>query len=144
ALPAGIPRDGDDVSPRLGLGFAVDTRTVVRASAGRYHDRYVLAALEAPLREDGRRAFEQVIDPPEATRVLGATRGAALDAPWPGVAPSRHAVDASLPSPSSDQASLSVERLIAPDLTATLSYLFARGRDQQRTRNVALQRTDGG
>lgn len=144
ALPAGIPEDADDLSPRLGVGFALDPRTMLRASVGRYHDRSVLAALERPLREDGRRAFEQVIDAPEAARVLRATGGGALDERWSGVPPSRFAVAPSLPAPSSDQASVSLERLVAHDLTATVSYLFSRGRDQQRTRNVNLQRAGGG
>ena len=70
--------------------------------------------------------------------------GATLDQPWPGVPRSRYAVASTLPSPSSDQASVSLERLVAPDLTATVSYLFARGRDQQRTRNVNLQAASPG
>src|SRR5439155_5127095 len=139
-LPASLPEDGDNVSPRLGLAFAVDPSTVVRGSLGRYHDRYVLAALERPLRWEGVRGFEQMIDAPEASRVLAQTGGFPLAALWPGVRPSRYEVDPSLRTPASDQASLSVERLLAPNLTGSLTYLFARGLNQQRTRNVNLVR----
>ena len=142
-LPRGVPTDGNDVAPRFGASFAAGPKTVLRGFAGRLHDRYVLAALERPLREEGTRASEQVLDPVDAARVLGGPAGR-LTTPWPSVRPSRFDIDPTLRTPESDQLGLSVERLLAADLTLSASYLYVRGRYQQRTRNVNLvSATDG-
>jgi hypothetical protein len=139
-LPSPVPEDWNNLSPRLGLAVTLDRSSVLRASLGRYHDRYILAALERPFRLDGRLSFEQVIDAPEAALVLAQTGGRPLADAWPGIGPSRYEIGASLRTPASDQASLSFERLLAADLTGSVTYLFARGLNQQRTRNANLVR----
>src|SRR5947207_910310 len=138
SLPRGVPADGNNVAPRFGLSFVAGPKTLLRGFAGRLHDRYVLAAIERSLREDGTRAFERVLDPADAARVLDGTTSGRLTTPWPSARPSRFDVDPTLRTPESDQLGLSAERLLAADLTLGASYLFVRGRHQQRTRNVNL------
>ena len=109
-----------------------------RQGYGIFYDRYVLASLNPALQKNGTAAFEQVVSADAATSVVHGAAGGGLLTPVAGVAPSVYRVDPNLSTPYSQQSNAGVERLLARDLTASVSYLFVRGVRLSRTRNVNL------
>ena len=71
----------------------------------------------------------------EATDLFQGAGGGPLISPATGLAPSIYRPDPRLATPYSQQTSLGAEYLIAPDLTASVNYLFVRGVKLSRTRN---------
>jgi hypothetical protein len=122
--------------PRVGLAWSPSPTWVIRGGAGIFADRIPLAALDQVLAQHGAHGFEQILEGPRA-RVPLASTGAATS-PMNGVAASIDTVRAGTWHPASRQASVSVERLLTPDLTLGASYLFVRGRDLPRTVNINL------
>jgi hypothetical protein len=118
-LPAAFRQDTDNVSPRVGVAWHPGPGWIVRAGYGIFFDRYVLAGLNQALQVNGVQAFEQVLGPSLMP-----------------VLPSIYRADPRLATPYSQQSSLAVERLIARDLTATVSYQFVTGTKLPRTRNI--------
>jgi hypothetical protein len=137
-LPAVFRQDGNNVSPRLGLAYAITPAWVVRGGYGIFFDRYVLASLNTVRQKGGTGAFEQVLDGDAAGGGFQIRPGGSLSAPFAGVKPSVYQADAGLATPYSQQVSLGVEHLLARDLTASASYLFVRGVKLSRTRNINL------
>jgi hypothetical protein len=124
-LPGMFRQDADNVSPRIGLAYHPAPAWVLRAGYGIFFDRYVLAALNRVVQKDGIHGYELVHD------------GAATALP---IVPSIYTADRGLATPYSEQASFAVERLLARDLTASVSYLYVRGVKLSRTRNVGIGR----
>jgi hypothetical protein len=137
-LPRTFPQDSNNVSPRIGLAYQVARAWVLRAGYGIFFDRYVLSNLNRAIQKDGVNAFEQVLHGDAAAAVFRAAGGGPLPAAVAGLQPSIYRSDSGLATPYSQQASFSVEGLLARDLTATASYLFVRGVKLPRTRNVNL------
>jgi hypothetical protein len=111
---------------------------VLRAGYGIYYDRHVLANLNRAVAESCLRAFEQVANGNQAISLFQAAGGGALAAPATGIPPSIFRSDPRLATPYSQQTSFGAEYLVAPNLTASLNYLFVRGVKLSRTRNVNL------
>ena len=118
-LPGMFRQDTNNISPRVGLAYHMAPAWVVRAGYGIFFDRYVLAALNRVMH-----GYELVLDG-------GAT----------AARPSVYTADKGLATPYSQQSSFAVEHLLAPDLTANVSYLHVRGVKLSRTRNVADPRS---
>jgi len=137
-LPVGFREDTHHFSPRVGLAYHAAPRWVLRAGYGIFFDRYVLASLNPELQKNGAGGFEQVLAGGAAGTVFQASGGGAFSVPLPGVSPSVYRADRNLATPYSQQASLAAERLLARDLTASISYLFVRGVRLARTRNINL------
>lgn len=133
-LPAPFHAGTHNVSPRAGIAWRPAAQWVVRAGYGIFFDRYVLASLNQALQVNGAQAFEQVLTGPAAAGVLQASAAGAT--PFPGVLPSVYRADSKLGTPYSQQSSVALERLLARDLTATVSYQFVRGTKLARTRNI--------
>jgi hypothetical protein len=119
SLPGVFHEDRNNFSPRVGLAYHVAPDWMVRAGYGIFFDRYVLASLNRVLQKDGASGVEEVF------------RRSAL-----ALVPSVYTADKGLATPYSQQSSFAVEHLLAPDLTATASYLFVRGVKLSRTRNI--------
>jgi carboxypeptidase family protein/TonB-dependent receptor-like protein len=136
-LPPAFPQDTNNVSPRVGLAYQPAPGWVVRAGYGIFFDRYILSNLNRAIQKDGVSAFEEVLYGDSAAAFFGAGAGGPLR-PIKRFLPSIYRSDAGLATPYSQQASFSVERLVARDLTVTASYLFVRGVKLPRTRNVNL------
>jgi hypothetical protein len=98
----------------------------------------VLASLNPAIQKDGIGGFEQVLTPATAAAIFQSAGGGALSVPVPGIAPSIYRADRNLATPYSQQASLVAERLLARDLTTSVSYLLVRGVKLARTRNINL------
>jgi carboxypeptidase family protein/TonB-dependent receptor-like protein len=136
-LPPAFPQDTNNVSPRVGLAYQPAPGWVVRAGYGIFFDRYILSNLNRAIQKDGVNASELVLYGDAAAAFFGAGAGGPF-APFKPFRPSIYRSDSGLATPYSQQASFSVERLLARDLTATASYLFVRGVKLPRTRNVNL------
>jgi hypothetical protein len=137
-LPAPFRTDANNFSPRLGLAWSPANEWVVRAGLGLFYDRLPLAFLNRAIQKDGVRAFEQVATDAAAAAVFAATQGGRALAPVAAVAPSVFRADPNFVTPYSVQANVGVERLLAPDVTVRADYLYTRGRNLPRTRNVNL------
>ena len=137
-LPTAFPQDGNNVSPRVGLAYQPARGWVMRAGYGIFFDRYVLSNLNRAIQKDGVNAFEQVLYGVGAGAVFEGAGGGPLPGPVVGLRRSLYRSDSGLATPYSQQASFSIEHLLARDLTATASYLFVRGVKLLRTRNVNL------
>ena len=131
-LPSALPQDSNDFAPRLGLAITPARNWVVRAGYGVFFDRMVLAAVNRTLQLNGVQASEVITE--------GAPAAAAFqsDAARLGIAPAIYPAAPKLPTPYSQQASVAVERLLAPNLTLSATYQFVRGTKLARTVNVNL------
>ena len=136
-LPPPFPQDTNNVSPRVGLAYQPAPGWVVRAGYGIFFDRYILSNLNRAIQKNGVNAFEQVLYGDGAAAFFGTGVVGQLR-PIQRFLPSMYRSDPGLATPYSQQASFSVERLVARDLTATASYLVVRGVKLPRTRNVNL------
>ena len=120
-LPRLFREAGVNFGPRAGMAWQAGRGWVVRAGYGVFFDRYVLANLNRAVQKDGVQAFELVLD--AGARAVG---------------PSIYRPDPRLATPYSQQADFAIERLLARNMTATLTYLLVRGVKLSRTRNVNL------
>jgi len=118
-LPSSFRISNGQVSPRAGVAWTIAPNWVVRSGVGWFPDRIVLAALERAWIASEHGVVEQVNeDDATTTSVYTVRRGA-----W---------------NPGSLQASIGAERLVTPNLTASVTYLYASGRNLPRTVNVNL------
>jgi hypothetical protein len=118
-FPSALDMTNRQVSPRAGVAWTVAPNWVVRGGAGRFADRVVLASLERAWNAEEHGVVEQISEDGTTTRSLYTVRPGA----W---------------NPASLQASIGVERLLTTNLTASLTYLYASGRNLARTVNVNL------
>jgi hypothetical protein len=137
-LPAQFKHDTNDFAPRIGLAYSPSPEWALRAGFGVFFDRYLLAAVDGALEKNGIQAFEQVADGQAATQIFQSELGGGTGSPIPSIHPSIITADPKLQTSRSEIASAGVERLITNNLTASATYLFARGVRLSRTRNVNL------
>jgi outer membrane receptor protein involved in Fe transport len=136
--PAQFMQDTNDLAPRVGFAFSPSPNWVLRAGLGIFFDRYLLAAVNRALEINGVQGFEQVAYAQAATQVFQSEMGGSSLAPFHSIRPSIYAADPNLQTSRSAIASAGVERLLSPNLTASATFLFARGVRLSRTRNVNL------
>jgi outer membrane receptor protein involved in Fe transport len=137
-LPARFKHDTNDFAPRIGLAYSPSPNWALRAGFGVFFDRYLLAAVNNALEKNGLQAFEQVADGQAATTIFQSQLGGSAGSPIPSIRPSIFTADPNLQTSRSEIASAGVERLITNNLTASATFLFARGVRLSRTRNVNL------
>jgi hypothetical protein len=137
-LPTQFKEDTNDFAPRVGLAYSPSPNWVLRAGFGIFFDRYLLAAVNRALEKNGLQAFEQVAHGQAAAQIFQLQLGGNSAAPIPSIHPSIFTADPKLQTSSSEIASAGVERLLTRNLTASATFLFARGVRLSRTRNVNL------
>jgi len=137
-LPVQFKYDTNDFAPRIGLAYSPSPQWALRAGFGVFFDRYLLAAVNNALQKNGVQAFEQVADGQAATQIFQSELGGSAMAPISSIRPSIFTADPNLQTSRSEIASAGVERLITNNLTASATFLFARGVRLSRTRNVNL------
>jgi hypothetical protein len=137
-LPAQFKEDINDFAPRIGLAYSPTPNWSLRAGFGIFFDRYLLAAVNRVLEKNGLHAFEQVAEGQAATQIFQSELGGSVGSPIPSIRPSIFTADPNLQTSRSEIASAGVERLLTRNLTASATYLFARGVRLSRTRNVNL------
>ena len=135
--PAGFDNDANNVSPRIGLAFGPTPRWVLRAGYGTFYDREILGSLNRAIAQNGITGFEQVANGQSAANLFQAAAGGSLTAPA-GIAPSIFRPAPHMATPYSRQVSLGAEYLLAPDLTASVNYMFVQGVNLPRTLNGNL------
>ena len=118
-FPSSLGIANRQFSPRLGVAWAAASDWVIRGGAGWFADRIVLASIERALGAQQHGVVERITEGTE-------TR------------PSLYTVRRGLWNPASLQTSVGAERLVTPNLTAAVTYLYASGRDLPRTVNVNL------
>jgi hypothetical protein len=125
--------DKNNFGPRVGVAWAIDSATVLRASAGLMYDQALLGGYEQALQLSGS---------PKAPvySFNGTTAGApafpngvssgslAVQSPW--------AVDPNFVVAHTTQASIQVERAFARDFTLSVSGMYAKGSDLPVVTNI--------
>jgi hypothetical protein len=137
-LRSQFKEDTNDFAPRLGMAYSPTANWVVRAGFGIFFDRYLLAAVNRALQKNGIQAVEQVTYGQDATQIFQSQLGGASPTPIPQTLPSIFTADPHLQTSRSEIASLGVEHLLSKNLTASATFLFARGVRLSRTLNVNL------
>ena len=132
-LPDPIQLDANNVSPRVGVAWAVDSQTVVRASAGVYFDRIPLRATSNALQRDGINYKVAVLSFGQA--------GAPV---FPDVLPSFPSslltaittMDPAIQNGRSQQTAVQIERGVGRNASVTAGYSRLRGRLIVMSRNI--------
>ncbi|HST10697.1 MAG TPA: TonB-dependent receptor [Terriglobales bacterium] len=137
-LPAQFKEDTNDFAPRIGLAYSPSPNWALRAGFGIFFDRYLLAAVNRALQKNGIQAFEQVAYGQAAAQIFQSELGGSSVTPIPTILPSIFTADPHSQTSRSEIASAGVEHLLTPNLTASATFLFARGVRLSRTRNASL------
>ena len=122
--------DRDNLDPRVGVAFALDNSTVVRAGAGVFHMRVGRGIQNTLARFDGSRQFQIVIENPSYPDPF-------LAGDVTVVTPSSRRVQAQdLSAPYSVNTSYQIERSLPGNLFVTASFDYHRGFHVLRSRNL--------
>ena len=120
------------------MAYSPSPEWALRAGFGVFFDRYLLAAVDSALEKNGIQAFDQVADGQAATQIFQSELGGRAGSPIPSIRLSIFTADPDLQTSRSEIASAGVERLVTNNLTASATFLFARGVRLSRARNVNL------
>lgn len=135
-LPASLPQDAANVSPRAGVAWMASKGLVIRSGFGIFYDRFQLATIDRILTHNGVRGFEQIVEDADAAAMYRS--GNIPGAPSPLVAPSVWRAQRGLRNPYSAVASLSAEQALPLQTTLTTEYQYVRGVRLGRTVNTNL------
>lgn len=133
-----VPKDGNNVAPRLGLSWSPDPKTVVRAGYGLFYGRTPSIMVATAHSGNGRNVQTYTLT--GAAVPTYPNRFASLDevlarggtAPKPSIS----VFDSAFENPEVHQASAGIERALADDLSVGVSYLFVAGRQLPRSRDL--------
>lgn len=134
-LPDPINTDRDNVSPRFGFAYSPFEKTVIRGSFGIYYDRIPTRATSNALQRDGSKYIVAILGPtaagaPVFPNVLAAQPSTLV------TKPSITRIDPNIENSNSQQANLQIERELPYGISASLGYLYLRGRNLILSRNV--------
>lgn len=133
-LPSPIQTDRNNISPRFGLAWAPGKRDmVVRASYGLYYDRVPLRATSNALQRDGSKYRVALLSFGQAGAPVFPRK---LEAFPEGQYINITSIDPTIENSYAHQASLEVERQIAPGTTVTAGYQWVRTLHLILSRNV--------
>lgn len=156
-LTGEIPDEDKQWSPRFGIAWSPDSKTVVRLTAGRYWSRTPLLLWVQPITSNGYQATQYIISAPQSggnvtgppTDPLAPVWGAA----WSPVGieridftrvpnprrPGVFSVDPNFRNPRTDRVTLGFEREIFARTAASLELTWAEGRQLQRLTDINRQ-----
>jgi hypothetical protein len=136
-LPAALPKDALNVSPRVGLAWTPLKSLVVRSGFGIFYDRFQLSTINHLLQMDGVHGFGLIAEDTAAAAIY---RSGSTPASGPviGLPPSIWKAQPDLRNPYSEVASFSVEQALPLQTTLTGEYQFVRGVRLGRTSNINL------
>jgi hypothetical protein len=137
-LPVQFKQDTNDFAPRVGVAYSPSPTWVLRAGFGIFFDRYLLAAVNRALEKNDLQGFEQIADGQAAAQIFQSELGGSAITPIPSLRPSIFTADPNLQTSRSEIATAGTEHLITRNLTASTTFLFARGVRLSRTRNANL------
>ncbi len=129
-----VQTDWNNLSPRVGIAWAPgDRRTIVRGSGGIYFDRIPLRAVSNALQRDGVK-YKVAVMP---FGVAGAPVFPETLSSFPdGLLTAMTTIDPQIEAGMSRQASVQVERQVAPGTTVSVALLSLRGSSIVMARNV--------
>lgn len=139
-LPKGIPRDYNNVGPRVAVAWGVDknSKTVLRAGYGVFYDKIFLLVARNTL------LARNVLS--EST--VAAATAQFLTGPYPQsatypsgvnvVAPTINSITRILPIPYAEQANLNLERALNQEWALEIGYIYVSGAKQLKSANVNL------
>ncbi|HXI22899.1 MAG TPA: hypothetical protein VNG71_03410, partial [Pyrinomonadaceae bacterium] len=139
-LPQPIQTDKNNFAPRLGFAYAPgDRKTVIRLSAGIYHDRIPLRATSNALQRDGSKYVVAQFSPTQAgapifPNVLAAQPTTLL------TKPNITRIDPNIETSYSEQLNLQIERELPGQALLSVGYLHLRGLHLILQRNVNVPR----
>jgi len=138
-LPQPIQTDSNNFSPRLGIVYAPDAKTAIRASFGLYYDRIPLRATSNALQRDGTKFIVAQLSPtqpgaPVFPNVL-AVQPATL-----ATKPNITRIDPDIDASYSQQANVQVERELPGNTIVSVGYLHLQARHLILSRNVNVPR----
>jgi hypothetical protein len=130
--------DWKDVSPRFGLAWAIDggkkraAKTVLRAGAGVFYDRFSDSLTLSTLRYNGSNTLQYIINNPNFYPEIPS-----VDTLTASLQPSAIDIKSSnLRTPYVIQTAIGVERQLPHSSTIAMTYTFSRGVHMLRTRNI--------
>jgi hypothetical protein len=135
-LPAKVPQDADNLSPRIGFAWSPERKWVFRGGFGIFVDRYLLSTVNRIKEFDGLHAAQQIAEGADAASLYRS--GSFFTAPHRGTAPSIWQAQPNLANPYSQTASLGIERQLPAQWTASAEYRIVRGLKMGRTVNSNL------
>ncbi len=135
---ASLPSGTLDLSPRLGVAYRLNDKTVIRGGLGTFFARQVSGILDDVYTGNG---IYQVSDSlSNATLIAqGPTFPNVLSAPLTTITQSASTLDVMAPNlktPYSEQATIAVERQITKDQVVTVSGIFSRGVNLWGTQDI--------
>jgi TonB-dependent receptor-like protein len=138
-LPEPVQTDSNNFSPRLGIVYAPDAKTAIRASFGLYYDRIPLRATSNALQRDGSKFIVAQLSPtqpaaPVFPNVL-AVQPATL-----ATKPNITRIDPNIDASYSQQANVQVERELPANTIVSVGYLHLQARHLILSRNVNVPR----
>ena len=140
-LPKGIPRDYNNVGPRVALAWGVDrdSKTVIRAGYGVFYDKiFLLVARNSLLARES--LNEDSVALASAQFLTGPFQQSSTYPTVAGVVPPViNAITKTLPIPYAEQADLYVDRALNKDWSVELGYIYVSGAKQLKSSNVNLQ-----
>jgi hypothetical protein len=130
-LPAPLPQDAIDISPRAGLAWTPVKSLVVRSGFGIFYDRFQLSTLTRLLEQDGTHGFSRIYEDAAAAAVY-------RHAPIAAAPPSIWRAQPGLRTPYSEVASLGVEQALPLQATLSAEYQYVHGVRLGRSSNINL------
>jgi hypothetical protein len=139
-LPKGIPRDYNNVGPRVALAWGVDksSKTVVRAGYGIFYDKIFLLVARNTL------LARNVLN----ENTVAAATAQFASGPFPQsttyptgttvTSPTINGITSTLPIPYAQQASVYVDRALSRDWSLELGYVYVSGSQELKSSNVNL------
>lgn len=121
--------DRNNLSPRLGVAYAIGPATVIRGGGGIFYNRLGSNLVETQNRQNGTHQFEIVIDNPSYPEPFQA--GSIRQTP-----PSVRVTDPRLAATSNTVGMISFERTLPRNLFVTATYEIQRGHNRYRLRNL--------
>jgi Carboxypeptidase regulatory-like domain len=124
--------DPHDFAPRIGIAWAVRPKTVIRAGAGMFYDRFSLGNTITALRQNGVREQQYVIANPDffptipSIASLAAFQNAQI----------RYQVSPSVVAPRYYQSAVAVERQLPWNTTLAVTYTNSHGLHMFRSRSI--------
>jgi len=135
-LPASLPQDAINFSPRVGIAWTPITSLVLRSGFGIFYDRYQLATINRLVQRDGTHGFAQIVEDNAAATLYRS--GSIPSQPLPNVAPSIWRAQPGLTNPYSEVASFSAEQALPLQTTLKAEYQYVHGVKLGRTTNINL------
>jgi Carboxypeptidase regulatory-like domain/TonB dependent receptor/TonB-dependent Receptor Plug Domain len=133
-----VPSDGANFAPRIGLAYAINSKTVIRAGYGIYYARYVSGMIQNFFTNNNLYTQQLTINNPAST-------GAPI---FPNVLSSPSGTAASNPSitfaapnmrnPYTEQLSVGIERALTKSMSLTVTYLSNRGKRLYTVRDINI------